>query len=219
MITLDLEQGTPKWKEARLGLASASRFKDILTEPRSKADKEAGNLSETAYSYMCELAAEELTGEMVEISGKPLEWGTKCEDEARELYDMNYDDVAEVGIILHDSGKYGASPDGLVGDDGMIEIKCPYNSVNHIKTVISGEMPKEHMPQVQGNMMINGRQWCDFVSFDPRIKGKGRFFVVRVMRDEDYIEKLQDKLENFVNKLDQMLLDNFGIDRNQKQGA
>lgn len=216
MIILDVEQGSAEWLEARLGLASASRFKDILSEPRSKADKESGKLSETAYSYMCELAAEVLTGKQAELSGKALEWGAENEPEARNLYDMTRDDVEEVGIILDDSGKYGASPDGLVGDDGMIEIKCPYNSVNHLKTVIAGEMPKEHMPQVQGNMMINGRQWCDFISFDPRIEGKGRFFVVRVERDDEYIAKLQDKLTNFVNKLDQLLLDNFGIDRNQK---
>ena len=217
MKILDLEQGSEEWKFARLGLASASRFKDILSEPRSKADKEAGKLSDTACSYLCELAAEVLTGEQVELSGRALEWGSDNEAEARELYDMNYADVSEVGIILDDSCKFGASPDGLVGNDGMIEIKCPYNSVNHIKTVVSGEMPKEHMAQVQGNLMINERQWCDFISFDPRIKGKGRFFVARIERDDEYIAKLKEKTINFVNKLDRMLLENFGIDRNQKE--
>jgi len=217
MIILDVEQGSDEWLEARLGLASASRFKDIMTEPRSKADKESGALSDTAYSYLCELAAECLTGEQAQLSGKALDWGAEHESGACDLYELSCDDVSHVGIILHDSGKYGASPDGLVGEDGMIEIKCPYNTVNHIKTVVSGEMPKEHIPQVQGNMMINGRKWCDFISYDPRIKGKGRFFVVRVHRDDDYIEKLRAKVENFVTKLDQMLLEEFGIDRNQPE--
>ena len=217
MIVLDLEQGSPEWKVARLGLASGSKFKDIDSEPRSKSDKEAGKLSDKAYTYLCELAAEVITGEQVEISGKPLDWGNEHEFGACRLYEMSKADVEHVGIILDDSGKYGASPDGLVGDDGMIEIKCPYNTVNHIKTVVSGEMPKEHIPQVQGNMMINGRKWCDFISYDPRVKGKGRFFVVRVERDDEYIDKLRIKVENFVTKLDQMLLEEFGIDRNQPE--
>lgn len=217
MIVLDLEQGSPEWKAARSGLASGSKFKDIDSEPRSKADKEAGKLSDKAYTYLCELAAEVITGEQVEISGKPLDWGNEHESGACSLYEMSKADVEHVGIILDDSKKYGASPDGLVGDDGMIEIKCPYNTVNHIKTVVSGEMPKEHMPQVQGNMMINGRKWCDFISYDPRIKGKGKFFVVRVERDDEYIDKLRTKVENFVTKLDQMLLEEFGIDRNQPE--
>lgn len=219
MIIVDVEQGSPEWLAARLGKPSASRFKDIATEPRSKADKESGVLSDTAYSYLCELVAEVVTGEQAQLSGKALEWGSEHESGACDLYEISHDDVEHVGIILDDSRKYGASPDGLVGEDGMIEIKCPYNSANHIKTVLSGEMPKEHMPQVQGNMMINGRQWCDFISYDPRISGKGRFFVVRVHRDEEYIEKLRTKVENFVTKLDQVLLENFGTDRNQPKGA
>lgn len=211
MIVLDIEQGSPEWLQARLGLVSASRFKDVLTEPRSKADKESGKLSETAYSYLCELVAEVITGEQAEVKGYALDWGNKYENEARELYDMTHADVSEVGIILHDSRKFGASPDGLIGDDGMIEIKCPYNSTNHVKTVVSGEVPKEHWPQIQGNLLVNGREWCDFISFDPRINGKGRLFVKRVYRDDVYIKALETKLTNFIKQLDRTLLDSFGI--------
>lgn len=206
MIILDVEQGSQEWKLARLGLVSASRFKDVMTEPRSKS----AEMSDTAYSYMCELIAEIVTGEQSEIKGAALEWGTINEPEARDLYDMIYADVQEAGLILHDSRRYGASPDGLIGDDGMIEIKCPYNSTNHVKTVLSGDVPKEHIPQIQGNLMVNGRQWCDFISFDPRISGKGRFFVKRVYRDDEYIGKMQDKIENFIKKMDAAMLSAFG---------
>lgn len=206
MIILDVEQGSQEWKLARLGLVSASRFKDVMTEPRSKS----AEMSDTAYSYMCELIAEIVTGEQAEIKGAALEWGTINEPEARDLYDMNYADVQKAGLILHDSRRYGVSPDGLIGDDGMIEIKCPYNSTNHVKTVLSGDVPKEHIPQIQGNLMVNGRQWCDFISFDPRISGKGRFFVKRVYRDDEYIGKMQDKIENFIKKMDAAMLSAFG---------
>lgn len=206
MIILDVEQGSQEWKQARLGLVSASRFKDVMTDPRSKS----ADMSGTAYSYMCELIAEIVTGEQTEIKGAALEWGTINEPEARDLYDMNYADVQEAGLILHDSRRYGASPDGLIGDDGMIEIKCPYNSTNHIKTVLSGDVPKEHIPQIQGNLMVNGRRWCDFISFDPRISGKGRFFVKRVYRDDEYIVNMQEKIENFIKKMDAAMLSAFG---------
>ncbi len=207
MIILDLEQGSPEWKQARLGLVSASRFKDVVIDPRSKS----AEMSETAYSYMCELIAEIVTGDQAEIKGAALDWGTTNEPEARELYDMNYADVEQIGLVLHESRRYGASPDGLVCDYGMIEIKCPYNSANHVKTAISGEVPKEHIPQIQGNLMVNGRQWCDFISFDPRVNGKGRLFVKRVMRDDEYIATLRAKIEAFITKMDAVLLDSFGI--------
>lgn len=211
MIVINCEQGSDEWIAYRLGLVSASRFKDVITEPKSKADKESGNLSETAKTYLCELIAEIITGEQASIKGAALDWGTENEPFAAQKYDILYDDVESVGIVISDDGKTGASPDGFVGDDGMIEIKCPYNSAIHVKTVVSGEMPKEHMPQVQGNMMVNGRKWCDFISYDPRIKGKNRMFVKRVFRDDAYIEMLENKVSNFTKKLDQTLLEKFGI--------
>lgn len=214
MIILDVKQGSDEWIQARLGVASASQFKDILTQPRSNADKEAGKMSDTAMSYLLELAAEVVTGTQVELFGRPLDWGHEYEPAARNLYDLTVADVREAGFILDDSMKYGASPDGLVGDDGMIEIKCPYNTANHLRTVISGRVPEEHTPQIQGNLMVNGRQWCDFISYDPRILDKGKFFVKRVERDEKYIADLRKKVETFVSNLDKVLIDHFGINRN-----
>ncbi|QSM00622.1 YqaJ viral recombinase family protein [Oceanospirillum phage vB_OliS_GJ44] len=212
MHIIDIPQGSYGWQKLRLGLISASRFKDILTEPRSKADKESGKLSGTAEAYMNTLIAEILTGEQEEVSGKALDWGKEHEDAARWEYEfVHSQSVDQVGICIQESLVYGASPDGLVGEDGMIEIKCPFISKNHIATVING-MPSEHMPQIQGNLLVNGRQWCDFISFDPRIDGEHRLYVQRIERDEKYIANLEKKLNNFSSKMQETLKTSFGID-------
>lgn len=211
MILVDVEQGSEEWLQLRLGLVSASRFKDIMASPRSKNEL----FSATSKLYMLELIAEILTGEQKEVSGKALEWGSNNEKNAQIEYAFEQGvTVDEVGICLTDDKQIGASPDGFVGDFGGIEIKCPYNSANHIATVVSGEMPKEHMAQVQGNMLVNGRQWWDFVSYDPRIDGKGRIFITRIKRDEEYIEKLQIKLTAFLIEMNRILKESFGIEWN-----
>lgn len=211
MIKVDIEQGSEAWLKLRLGLVSASRFKDIMTNPRSKTEL----FSATAKSYMLELIAEILTGEQKEVSGKALEWGSNNEINAQNEYAFEKGvKVESVGICLTDDKLIGASPDGFVGDDGGLEIKCPYNSANHIATVVSGEMPKEHIPQVQGNLWVNGRSWWDFVSYDPRIEGEGRLFITRIERDDEYIEKLQIKLTAFVIEMQRILKESFSIEWN-----
>lgn len=211
MIKVDIEQGSESWLKLRLGLVSASRFKDVMTNPRSKTEL----FSATAKSYMLELIAEILTGEQKEVSGKALEWGSNNEINAQNEYAFEKGvKVEEVGICLTDNMLIGASPDGFVGDDGGLEIKCPFNSANHIATVISNEMPKEHMAQVQGNMLVNGRRWWDFVSYDPRIDGEGRIFITRITRDDEYIEKLQIKLTAFLIEMKRILKESFGIEWN-----
>ena len=213
MILVDVIQGSDEWLTLRLGLVSASRFKELMTEPKSKADKESGALSATARSYMMELIAEILTGEQKKVTGPALDWGTNNEKGAQIEYAFEQGvTVDEVGICLTDDKQIGASPDGFIGDFGGLEIKCPYNSANHIATVIAGEMPKEHMAQVQGNMLVNGRQWWDFVSYDPRIDGKGRIFITRINRDDEYIEKIQIKLTAFLVEMKRILKESFGIE-------
>jgi len=200
MQILDVAQGSQEWHEARLGLVTASRFRDVLTQPRAKKDQEAGKLSEVAMSYLCELVAETLTGEHRSASAAALDWGHENEPLARLEYELTCGvDVTETGIVIHDNGLIGASSDGFIGGDGAIEIKCPYNPAVHLKTVLSGEMPKEHIPQVQGNLWLAERDWCDFISFDPRIPqgSKARLFVVRVHRDDDYIKMLSERVLAF----------------------
>jgi len=211
VITVNCEQGSEEWLRLRLGLVSASRFKDIMTNPRNKTEL----FSSTAKSYMLELIAEIVTGEQKEVSGKALEWGSNNEKSAQIEYAFEQGvTVDEIGICLTDDRQIGASPDGFIGDFGGIEIKCPYNSANHISTVIAGDMPKEHMAQVQGNMLVNNRLWWDFVSYDPRIDGKGRIFITRIERDEEYIEKLQIKLTAFLIEMKRILKESFGIEWN-----
>ncbi|MBL4886790.1 MAG: YqaJ viral recombinase family protein [Planctomycetaceae bacterium] len=215
MIIVDIEQGSEEWLRLRLGLVSASRFKDLMTEPKSKADKENGVLSATAKTYMMELIAEILTGKQKEISGRPLDWGKDNEKSAQIEYSFEQGvTVDEIGICLTGDKQIGASPDGFVGDYGGLEIKCPYNSAIHIATILSDVMPKEHMAQVQGNMLVNDRKWWDFVSYDPRIDGEGRIFITRINRDDEYIEKLQIKLTAFITEMKRILKESFGIEWN-----
>ena len=200
MFIVDCQQSTPEWHEARLGKATASKFQDILSEPRAKKDKDEGKLSETANTYMMTLLAEILTGQQVELFGRPLEWGTEQEEPARIYYEFIYDvEVKALGFVMpNEQSLIGVSPDGLVGDKGMIEIKCPFNSVNHLKTVLSGEMPKSHMAQVQGNLWVLEREWCDFISYDPRMTSDNmKFFMKRIYRDDVYIKNLSQKLDSF----------------------
>lgn len=199
------KQGSQEWFDARLGKVTASRFNDLLTKPRSKKDQEAGNLSKTANSYLLELISELLTGEGKSFSNEALEWGTENEPLAREEYELStFNEVSEVGFIDHPTiANVGGSPDGLVGDGGMIEIKCPYNSNNHVKYLI-GDAPisKAYYAQMQGNLWINGREWCDFVSFDPRIKGKNKIYIRRIERDEQFIPGLEMSILSFIEKLE-----------------
>jgi hypothetical protein len=206
MQILDCEQGSPEWYEARLGVVTASRFKDVMTNPRSKADKEAGKLSESADTYMCELIAETLTGKMKEISAASLEWGHVEEPKARSDYDFSATEtLTPVGFILRDDGLVGASPDSLVGDNGGLEIKSPANPAIHIKTLVREKMPDEHMPQVQGCMWIAEREWWDFMSFRNDMPPGAQSMVVRIYRDESYINELEIKVARFLNLMGERL--------------
>ena len=202
MIIIDCEQGSEEWFKHRCGVPSASRFKDIMTEPRAKKDKEAGVLSDTAESYMCELLAQLLTGNVRNISAKSLEWGNT--EEPKALADYSFDckeEVKPVGFILRDDRLVGCSPDGLVGTSGGVEIKSPENPAIHIKTLIRNEMPKEHMPQVQGGLWLAEREWWDFASFRNDLPPGCNLFTKRIYRDEDYIRDMAVKVNRFVHTL------------------
>ncbi len=202
MIIIDCEQGSAEWEQARCGVVSASRFKDVMTEPRSKKDKEAGILSDTAESYMCELLAELLTGDVRHISARALEWGNIEEPKAAEEYAFDCEEeIKAVGFILRDDRLVGCSPDSLVGLKGGLEIKSPENPANHIKTLIRNEMPKEHMAQVQGGMWLAERDWWDFASFRNDLPPGCNLFTKRIYRDEEYIRDMAAKVNRFVQTL------------------
>ncbi len=201
MIIFDhVEQGTDEWHEMRRGVITASRFKDVMSKGRGTAP------SKTRHSYMLELAAEVLTGNVEHFEpNKYMQWGTEKEPEAKSMYEFLTDnEVSEVAFIKHDTLNCGVSPDGLVGDNGGIEIKCP-KTTTQIETFLSGKMPTQHKAQVQGCMWVTERDYWDFVSFVPRIDGEASFFNVRVERDEEYIKELAEGIALFDDQLQDLI--------------
>jgi len=187
-----LEQGTEEWLRIRAGVATASRFKAVLTQPQSKADKEAGKPSKTALTYAYELAGEILTGEPAEgFSTVHTRRGQELEPQLRSDYEMLADtDVVEVGFVKR--GRFGASPDGLVGTDGLVEFKTHLPKLL-IPMLLDGEFPDEHEAQVQGQLWITGRSWVDLCAFYPGLP----MFKVRAHRDEVFIATLEQRLSAF----------------------
>lgn len=191
-------QRNENWFADRLGVPTASRYKDVMTQPISKADKDSGVLSDTAQSYMLEILAEKLTGERKDFSSSATDWGNYNEPLAVEAYqEMTGNSVLECGFVKHKNIATGASPDGVIGLDGTLEIKCPFNSVNHLRNKITREVPKEYTWQVQGQMMVLGTEWNDFVSFDPRMDLNAGLSIVRIYRDDKMIKQLEDSLIRF----------------------
>jgi putative phage-type endonuclease len=195
-IITDIEQGTQEWHDLRLGVTTASRFKDILARGGGATRKR----------YMREIAAEIITGQREEgYSNEYMEWGTATEPQARAMYELSCTDtVREVAFIKMDDYKAGCSPDGLVSDNGGLEIKCP-KTATQIETFLSGKMPAVHKAQVQGSMWVSGREWWDFVSFDPRINGRASYFCIRVERDQEYIDNLAKEVKQFEVELSEMV--------------
>lgn len=191
MQILNLEQGSQEWFDARLGIPTASRFKDIITP--AKGDK-----SKSYKTYMYELIAERLTKNKADFfKSEWMERGNELEPLARSSYSFLHDiEVKEVGIMLNDAGTIGASPDGLIDDNGGLEIKCP-KPATVVKYMLGNELPLEYKPQVMGNLWISGREWWDFLAFHPDMN----FFELRIYRDEPYIKKMDQHINDFVDEL------------------
>jgi len=198
-IIRDMEQGSDEWKAIRLGKATASCFMKIMSKGKGSAP------SKTRQSYMLQLAAEILTQQSQDsFINQYMEWGNECEPQARSMYEFNNNvDVEEVAFITLDEF-VGVSPDGLVGDNGLLEIKCP-KTTTQLERFLSGEFPSTYRAQVQGQLWVSEREWCDFVSFDPRINGSASYFEIRVKRDEGYIKLLGDEVRKFKDELDILL--------------
>ena len=187
----DFPQGSDEWFACKLGVPSASRYKDIIAKGTSRN------------TYMLKLAAETLTGTRRKTwQSEDMRRGTEQEPEARKTYEfIKGVKVQQVGFGIAKAG-YGASPDGLVGRDGGVEIKSVLPETQ-IVTVISGKMPPVHEAQVQGNMLVFNRKWWDFVSYSPLLAR--HIFVIRIKRDKKYIAKLEEKLIRFKKDLDKMI--------------
>ena len=192
MIIIDCIQGSEEWFEARLCSITASHFPQVLSKGTGRG------------LYMRKVAAERLTGLREDTyKNAAMENGSITEDEARDYYAMANDCIVEqVGFVKRDDD-IGGSPDGLVGESGIIEIKCPLSST-HVTNILNNRMPSEYKPQVQGLLWITGRQWCDFVSYDPRVIARP-MFVVRVERDAEYIANLAGQTALFVKELKEII--------------
>lgn len=195
------EQGTAEWFEERCGNVTASRIADVINFKRN------GDPSEARRRYMAEIIAERLTGETYEhFVSKPMQWGIDNEPYARAAYEARTGTFVDVvGYVPHPFiERAGASPDGLVDEHGSIEIKCPMTA-NHIQTLISGTADPQYMPQMQWQMGCDGRAWCDFASFDPRLPEPMDLFIARVDRDPEYIAWLEDAVREFLREADEMI--------------
>jgi len=192
-----MDQGSEEWFKARIGKVTASRVADVLARTKS-------GYSASRDNYMAQLICERLTNQKAEgFSNVAMQHGTDTEPLARAAYE-DYADILvdEVGFVPHPSIiMAGASPDGLVGDDGLIEIKCP-NTATHIETLLSRTVPSKYNTQMQFQMACTGREWCDFVSFDNRLPQDLQLFVTRVPRDKMYGRLMEEEIVKFLNELD-----------------
>lgn len=193
-------QGTLEWKALRLGKVTASRVADVMAKTKSGPSASRAN-------YAAQLVAERLTGVAAEgFSNAAMAWGNEKEPEARSLYEFRTEAlIEEVGFIDHPSiAMTGASPDGQVDADGLVEIKCPLTAT-HIDTFVSGAVPTKYLTQMQWQMACTGRAWCDFVSYDPRLPEAMRLFVRRVPRDDARIAELEAEVRTFLAEVDQTI--------------
>jgi putative phage-type endonuclease len=200
MQTITEEQRTAEWFQARVGKATASRFKDVMAKLKN------GSPAAARINYLVDIATERLTKSATpHYTNSAMQWGVTHEAGARILYEQRRQlQVEETGFIHHAELDAGASPDGLVDWDGLIEIKCPYNSSVHVMTWMDG-MPEDHIAQVQGQLWITGRQWCDYVSFDPRMPDRLQLYVERIERNDSFIAGLETEIRKFLIDVDSMV--------------
>lgn len=192
-----MEQRTSAWHQARLGRVTASRVADVIAKTKS-------GYSTSRANYMAELICERLTGmQGASYSNAAMAWGVETEPMARAAYEGAVGSlVVETGFVPHASIQMsGASPDGLVDEDGLVEIKCPMTAT-HIETLLGQSVPTKYVTQMQWQMACTGRKWCDFVSFDPRMPENMRIFIKRVERDDALIFELEKEVISFLSELD-----------------
>jgi hypothetical protein len=193
MRIIECEQGGPEWLQARLGVPSASSYAKLVTT--------TGKTSTQADAYINQLVAERLTGESTFFQvTDPMQRGMDLEPEARASYEAQTGNlVMQVGFLMHDTLQAGASPDGLIGEDGGLEIKCP-SGHTHVEYLREGGLPVKYFQQVQGCLWISGRDWWDFMSYHPRMEP----LIIRVNRDDKFIKALESAVTEAVKTIEQL---------------
>lgn len=204
---MSAEQGTPEWLKERCGHLTASVFVDVMSEGRKAGRK----------NLIAKLVAERLTGEPGEsFTNAAMQWGTENEAIARSAYELEQGViVSEVGFIKHPEITWaGASPDGLVGEEGLVEIKCP-NTATHIDYFINQTPPEAYVLQMQWQMACTNRKWCDWVSYDPRLSPEFQLMVVRIDRDDIKIKKMEEAAEKFLQEVSESIAKLKSVAREQ----
>lgn len=188
MKIITADQGTPEWFAARLGIPTGSGYSNVLAKGEGKTRK----------AYCIKLALELATGVVREtFQNQAMKDGTEREPIARAMYESRVGSfVDEIGFCRHDTLDTGVSPDGLIGDDGMVEIKCPVDTT-HREYMDRKTEPTAYTAQIQGQLWITGRKWCDFVSYHPDYPANAQLIVRRVQRDEKYIANLEAEIIKF----------------------
>jgi len=198
----EANQGTQTWFEERAGHVTASCFCDVIA-----VRKKDGAPLKARQDYLMKLVGERLTGKpAMGFSTAATTWGTESESVARREYEIQTGElVREVGFKKHPTLPWvGASSDGLVGEKGGTQFKCPFNSSIHLQTILTG-MPEEHLPQVQGEMWVLSLDWIDFVSYDPRMPPQMQIYIQRIQKDLAYHAMLEDKVTMFLQEIEETI--------------
>lgn len=193
MKVIECAQKSPEWYAVRCGIPTASSFDKIVTSE--------GKPSKQRMKYLWQLAAERLSAVSEEsFQSAAMLRGIECEDEAIRFYEFATGlTVSSVGFCLSDCGRYGASPDGLVGEDGLIEIKCP-SAATHVGYILDNRLPPDYVQQTQGQLLVTKRKWCDFLSYYPGLKP----LLLRITPDTAFISALTIELNSFCAELDKI---------------
>lgn len=197
-----MEQRTDEWFTARLGKVTASRIADVMAKTKTGPGAARKN-------YATELVVERLTRQPTErFTNAAMQWGTDTEPQARAVYSLVTNAVVEeVGFVPHPSLEMaGASPDGLVGPDGMVEIKCP-NTATHLECLTSGKIDGKYLKQMQFQMICAGREWCDFASYDPHLPDDLQLWVQRVPHNPELAAEIEEAVTQFLAEVDATVAD------------
>jgi putative phage-type endonuclease len=199
---INIEQGSDEWKLARLGHVTASNIAEVMS--KGKGTTEAVG----RYKYKVKIVAERLTGTAGESYTNPaMQWGIEQEQFACIEYEAATNQfVDKTGFWLHPDIQWlGVSPDRLVGQEGLIEVKCP-NTTTHLDYLFENKVPSEYYKQIQCQLWVTGRQWCDFVSYDPRLPKRNQLLIVRTERDEKLIAEMKTETEKFLAEVTNLII-------------
>ena len=196
---IEVEQGSQEWLQSRLGKITASRAKDLMATVRY--GEAAGYRN-----YKTELAVERITGKRAErYVTKQMEYGTETEGVAATMYQLQTGNIATVcGAFEIDGSNVLASPDRLVGDDGLVEIKCR-ELANHVESMLSDKVPDEYYKQIQFQLWVTNRKWCDYVSYGDEMPENAQLFIKRIERDEEVINEIIERVEQIEDDITKLI--------------